>query len=356
MEAKLQPLQTGMGLQPAKFALFGRTHYYQVPPAPKGTMVFLPGCARAATGFWPPSPQAPECTGFPEDVSHAIQALMAGYALLVPTPQNPNLCFSASDGDFEKLIPIIERFWALTGLKAKPLFMGGASAGGSVAVRFPAFAKGKLKIDGMLLEVSTNQSPLSGGKPVPDYPPTVWVCMERDAESQREAKEHAAGLTRAKVGAAVVVSPARKVTDTYFSDRMVSVTAAQSKKVVQGLRAISLVDAAGNLKSNPKDNMAAWMKQLKPHLPAGQPFTLGTVRKSPLFQALAVAYAGHEHVADYTTAAIKFFEADGQADMKALVARHAVPVPTKLCGCCPPWTVCGCVLEPNRPSLPFCPV
>lgn len=341
-----------VGLVPSTFSLFGRTHYYQVPPNPKGTLVFLHGCARSATGFWPASPKAPECTGFPEDVSRTIQALTAGYAMLAPTPQNPNLCFSAADGDFEKLIPIIERFWALTGLKTKPLFLGGASAGGSVAVRFPGFAKGKLQVDGMLLEVSTNQSP----KPVPDYPPTVWVCMERDKESQREAKEHAAGLTQAKVGAAVVVSPTRKVTDTYFSDRMVSVTAAQSKQVVKGLRAIGLVDATGALTSNPKDGMAAWMNRLKPHMPAGQQFTLGSVRKSPVFQALAVAWAEHEHVADYTTAAIKFFEADGKADMKELVARHTVNAPTKLCGCCPPWPVCGCVLEPNRPSLPFCPL
>lgn len=319
-------------LQPSKFSLFNRVHYYQVPPNPKGTFVFLHGCARSATGYWPPSPGAPECTGFPEDVSHTKQILRAGYALLAPTPQSSDTCFSASGGDFDKLIPIIEKFWSLTGLgRNKPLYMGGASAGGSVAVRFPKYAGNKLRIDGMLLEVSTNQTPLDDGKPsIPNFPPTVWVVMERDLESQREARAHATGLTRAKIGAAVVLSPIRKVTDAFFAERMVDITPAESKKIVQGLKAVGIIDAGGNFTRNPHDNLGAWMNKLKPHMPPRLVSTLGMVRKSTLYQALAVAYARHETVGDYTTAAIKFFEAGGKADMKDLVSKHQVWVPAKL--------------------------
>lgn len=321
-------------LVPSTFSEAGKTHYYQVPSNARGTLMMLPGCSRAATGYWPHSAKAPECNAFPEDVSHTKQALLNGYAMFVPTPQNPNLCFTSSSGDFEKLGPIIKKFFTLTGLGGKPLYVAGSSAGGGVAVRFPEYAHRQnlgIRFSGLLLECATNQSPLNGDRPsAPSFPPTVWVCMERDTESLREANGYAQVLQRNGVGCAVITSPKRRITPEYFSERMVNVTPAQSKQVVDGLRAIGMVDGDGWVTANPHDNASAWMSKLRRHVPAGREFTLGSVRKSPIYQAVAVAYAGHEHIADYTTAALKFFESGGKASMDDLVARHQVTKPALL--------------------------
>lgn len=325
------------GLVPSKFSLAGKTHYYQVPQGAKGTLVFLPGCARAATGFWPYSTQAPECNAFPEDVSHTKQALLAGYGILVPTPLNPNLCFTSENT--QNLAPIIKQYFKLTGLGGKPLFLGGCSAGGGLAVRYQSHLRSNnvgIKFDGLLLECATSSSPLEGGKAPAGFPPTVWVCMERDTDSQQEARSYVEGLKRSGIGAAVVVSPRRRVTPTYVSDRLPTVTPTESRKVVDGLKSIGLVDADGNVTANPHDfdksgtRASGWMAKLKKLVPSGRQFTLGTVRNSPIYQAVSVAYAQHDHIADYTTAALKFFESGGKASMPDLLQRHTVSVPASL--------------------------
>lgn len=44
----------------------------------------------------------------------------------------------------------------------------------------------------------------------------------------------------------------------------------------------------------------------------------------PTFQALNVAYARHDAVADYTTACLAFLEAGGRADLQDLLRQHTV--------------------------------
>lgn len=318
------------GLVPSKFQIAGKTHYYQVPKGTaKGTFMFLPGCARAATGFWPPSTSAPECTGFPEDVSHTKQALKNGYAILVPTPLNPNLCFTSENT--ENIAPIVNKFFELTGLGTKPLYLGGCSAGGGLAMRYQKHVRNNnpgIKFSGLLLECATSSAPLDGGSVPKDFPPCVWVCMKRDTDSQQSANQYAATLKQSGVGAAVIVSPKRFVTPHYFSDRMSSIKPADSEKITAGLKELGIIDSKGSFLKNPKKT--PWMQQLKPKLPSGQQFTLGSVRNSPICQAVLVAYARHEHISDYTTAALKFFESGGKADMKQLVDKYTVRVPAAI--------------------------
>lgn len=328
---------TNGGLRPSKFSMFGKTHYYQVPSNAKGTFMFLPGCARAATGFWPYSSQAPECNGFPEDVSHTKQALRNGYAMFVPTPQNSNLCFTSENT--EKLAPIIKEYLKLSGLGNKPLYLGGCSAGGGLAVRYHSYLKSNnpgFKFDGLLLECATSMNPTDDGRSVSDFPPTVWVCMERDTSSIQEAKKYADAFKKAGKGVAVVVSPKRRITPEYFSNRMSSVTPAESKQIVDALKVIGLVDGNGNVTADPHDfnkagtKASGWMAKLKSKLPQKREFALGTVRNSPLYQAMAVAYSQHDHIADYTTAAFKFFESGGKANMDDLLDKYTVANPASL--------------------------
>ena len=329
-------------LRPSKFDMSGRTHYYQIPPNPKGTFVMLHGCARAATGFWPYHPSTPECTGFPEDVAHTKHALVSGYAILVPSPINTRtMCYNFEAGDHKQVGLVIQEFQKRHGLTKKPLYLAGASAGGGTAIRLPEhLAKNgpSVRIDGIICEVATNNGPLTnGGRPaIPQFPPVVYVCMERDVQSQQEAREYIAGLARADTPAALVISPRRRITPAYFADRMHGVTQAQSRQLVDALRTVKMIDEEGWVLANPHEfdkpgsKAFGWMTRMKPLVPAGREFTLGSVRNSPVYQAVAVAYAYHEHVADYTIAALKYFEAGGRASIDDLVARYKVDVPAAM--------------------------
>lgn len=54
--------------------------HVQIPPKPKGTVVFFHGCVHSGYNYWPRSQACPECLGLPEEMSHVLQALNRGYA------------------------------------------------------------------------------------------------------------------------------------------------------------------------------------------------------------------------------------------------------------------------------------
>lgn len=322
-------------LRPSKFSMFGRQHYYQIPANPKGTFVFFPGCVRKPFGFWPYHAQyAPECTAFPEDISHTKQALRNGYAILVPMARSKTFCMNMTYGDHEQVGPIIRQFLSQNGLANKPLYLGGSSSGGGLAVRLPgifASMNQKLRFDGIVLEAATNNSPLRDGKPsVPDLPPIVWVCFERDTSSQKEARAYSDTLKKFNKPSEVIISPIRQVHPEFFSDRMTTVTPDQSRKIVGALKDSGVLDDKGIFKVNPADTMAKWIPHVKKVVPNTKEFAMGSVGNSPLLQAMNVAHAQHEHVADYMTVALKYFESGGKASMTDLLATHTITIPAAL--------------------------
>jgi hypothetical protein len=313
-------------LAPSTFQAEGRKHYFQVPADARGTVVFLPGAARTPMGFWPRTAAHPECLGFPEDVSHTRQILGKGYAVLVPTPQDDKqYTWSQARGDHVHVTAIITEFLKNHGLIGKPLYMAGASAGGGIVVRLPPYlaTRGDVKwrVSGILAEVATNQAPQASRA----YPQTAYVVMQRDKGSQVEAHQHVAALRHAGVRADVVVSPVRKVVPSYFSDRIPGVTPAQSHKLQAALVAAGLLTAAGEFKEDAKTSVRKWSAAAKRAYPAAT----FNVKTSPLMQALLLAYGQHEHVSDYTTAALTWFETPN-ASFPALAAKMAVTKPASM--------------------------
>ena len=74
-------------------------------------------------------------------------------------------------------------------LTNKPLYLLGASAGGSLIQRLAS--SGKLRADGIIAEVSTTAMPSAKS------PQTVWVVMSSEKE-QKAAKEKLAALKEFK--------------------------------------------------------------------------------------------------------------------------------------------------------------
>lgn len=313
-------------LEPSTFACQSRTHYFQIPPNPKGTVVFLHGCARTAQGFWTPTHAHPECLGFPEDVSHTKQILAKGYAALIPTPRDLQvLGWSHQAGDEAPLVNIITTFLETHGLTNKPVILGGASAGGGMAQGLvqwiPAnHAHVPWTIHGIISEVESH-SPAPDA--VPHFPPLVYMVMERDEESIVTATQHVSAQTKKGCRAGMVVSPVRKVYDAYFSDRVPGMTIAESKTIVDALNAMKVLDAQGRLLKNVDIKSPEFQNELRKHAPFIKNLT---VRTSPIMQALLVAYAQHEHVSDWTSAAIDFIVHGG--NFKSLCDTLVVSKPT----------------------------
>jgi hypothetical protein len=307
----LPPLSS---LKPTAFSAAGRTHYYQMPAGgARGLVVWLPGCIRTAMGFWPAG-SAPGFLGFPEDVSHTRQILGRGYAILVLTAADTRMNCWSTGSDSAAVVESVSAFVAAKALAGKPVYMMGASSGAGLMIRVQTAMR--VKVAGMVAEVNTRNPPPNGS------PPCVWVCLQRDTRSQDEARQLVAALRARGTPAAAVTAPTRAITPTYFQERVPGLTAAQSQELAAALQKLGQIDARGNLTRDPKTSGAVpklrGMLSWKPIL---------DLHDSAIWQALLVAWAMHEHVSDYTTAALMWFEAGGKADFRALAAAYAVTKP-----------------------------
>ena len=325
-------------LVPKKFASQGRTHYYQIPSDPKGLLLVLPGCARWGPGFWPhDKARCPECVGLTEDVSHTKQALARGYAVLVAWPVDRafpgQYCWSAKD-DGDSLVAVLEDFVARNNLGGKPIYVMGASSGGSVALRMPSlleWKRSKLTVSGVLAEVSTKLEVSEMVRDMKYYPPVAWIAMGDNPGEIANAKKRVSDYSRFGP-AAMTVSPVRPVTDDYFSDRHPRITPTQSKELVAAMTAIGLLRPDGTFVYDFKKNKA-WVKQLQqrvPWLKTSPAYALGPTKSSAILQAMLVARAQHEHVSDFLTATLMWFESGGKASFDALVKQYRVMKPALL--------------------------
>lgn len=335
---RVERFGTNDGLRPGKFASQGRKHYYQIPPNPKGLLLVTPGCARWGPGFWPYDPSScPECVGLTEDVCHTKQALARGYAILVGWPVDRafpgQYCWSAKD-DVPGIVRVLEDFVAQFNLAGKPIYTMGASSGGSIALLMPSLlakhgTKG-LKISGVVAEVSTTRGVDDIAKGLKDLPPIVWVVMKPD--EQGRARQHAADYQRLGGKAAVVVSPPRPVTDSYFSDRSPVITPAQSAQLVGALKRSGVLGNDGKFTRDFKKDKS-WVGQVQrsvPWIKSSPAYALGPTKSSAILQAMLVAEAHHEHVCDYLTAAFAWFEARGAGSFDSFVAKYRVTKPSAL--------------------------
>jgi hypothetical protein len=245
--------------------------------------------------------------------------------MLAPTPRDLSvLGWSMSAGDPKPLISIISTFLKTHNLESKPLILAGASAGGGIAQELIAWmpenhVKVPWKISGIISEVQSHSTK-------PDtfaaFPPIVFVVMERDPGSIVTAKEHVKKLTARHIRAGYAVSPVRAITPTYFQERVPGVTAALSKQIHDALLANKMIDPKTQLLTkNPKD--LPFRAELHKLVPAVGNLVIKT---SPIMQALLVAYGEHEHVSDYTTAALDFLENGG--NFADLIKTKAVAIPT----------------------------
>jgi len=304
------------GLKPVMINVGGVQHAYQSPATPKGLVVFLHGCSRSIYGGWPPSAN-PKFFGMPEDVGRTKQCLRAGYAILYVAPADSKTgCFSAKAGkDPVTTINVIDQVRKITGTNNNPLYLGGCSAGGGMIQRM--VADGKIKCDGMFNESATRTEPTT------KTPASLWTVLA--TEKERDAGVAMANMLK-KVGkpAAVLVSPRRQITPTFFAEQMASISFANSAKIADSLRKSKAIDASGYVTGDIKNNKT-WYNNLKKDVPI--PETQLPFWNSGIAQAMLTAQAVHDAVSMYMTTFLKWAESDFKADINELAKKFAVTKP-----------------------------
>jgi hypothetical protein len=111
-------------------------------------------------------------------------------------------------------------------------------------------------------------------------------------------------------------------------------TPVQSAELVAALKALKVLDRTGTFTRDLQNDDRKWMTKLRGVLPwmrRGAPaYVLWPPKKSAIWQAMKVAQAGHEHVCDYLTAALMWFEAPGAATFEELAQKYRVARPALL--------------------------
>ena len=304
------------GLKPVMINVDGVQHAYQSPANPKGLVVFLHGCSRSIYGGWPASAN-PKFFGMPEDVGRTKQCLRAGYAILYVAPHDSKTgCFSAKEGkDPVTTKNVIDQVRKITGTASKPLYLGGCSAGGGMIQRM--VADGSIKCDGMFNESATRSEPSA------KTPASLWIVLATDKE--REAGVQMASVSK-KLGkpSAVLISPRRQITPTFFADQMASISFANSAKIAESLKKSKAIDASGYVSGDIK-NVKTWYNNLKKDVPI--PETQLPFWNSGIVQAMLTAQGVHDAVSMYMTTFLKWAEGDFKLDINELAKRYAVTKP-----------------------------
>jgi len=303
------------GLKPIIITVDGVQHAYQSPANPKGLVAFLHGCVRSIFGGWPASADK-RFFGMPQDVSRTKQCLKAGYAILYVGPHDMKTgCFSAKDGkDPGTVIKTIAQVRKLLNVDTKPLYIGNCSAGGMVQ---RMVAQGSIRCDGLMNESATRADPSE------KTPPSVWVVL--GTKKEYDAGQDMINQMK-KLGkpAALLKSPAKQVTPTYFYDQMASISAADSARIADSLRKSGAIDASGNIVKDIK-NDKAWYNNLKRDVKI--PETQLPFWDSGITQGMLVAQGIHDAVSMYTTAYLKWAESGFKADVNALAKQYVVDKP-----------------------------
>lgn len=169
-------------LNPISNHKYNHDYWFQVPDKPRGAVLFAHGCVHSGYNYWPQSEACPECRGLPEEMSHTLQALRRGYAVIaISSMDRKTGCFSFWDDCFN-VADIVQEWRDEWGLDHLPLYGFGVSAGGAFLLKLPRY----MKLDGVVSE-ALGIDPASGGyRDVPgQYPPAMFFSMQRD-DRQRE--------------------------------------------------------------------------------------------------------------------------------------------------------------------------
>jgi hypothetical protein len=305
--------------------------WYQIPKNPRGTVLFVHGCVHSGYNYFPQSKQCNACRGLPEQLSHSLQALRRGYAVIaISSADRDTGCWSWNEDGWD-VAQLLKGFLRNQGLDDKPFYGAGISSGASFLLKLPRY----IKMDGIMSEALGIDEDAWGLWEVNKYPPTIYVSMVRDTPTAKKIEANRKELTRMRTPVEVIQVEERKVYPTYFSDRFPSkITPELSKEIAQGLFEIKMINKNGVVQEDPREANWPWMIELQALVPGleGQtnyPEKPQDVMARGVFSLMNLAYAKHEIISDYITAGLMWFETNGSGDLKTYLDAYTYGWPSE---------------------------
>ena len=258
---------------------------WDVPPDAKGTVLALHGCSHDARD-WFSSDQCSECRGLAQELQITNAALDAGYALLAVSSMGH--CWSQED--VPRLASALDTYHeANRGMTRQPLYVFGASSGGSLAGLLPRVQLPK-RVDGLIIQIMAG--PTGGG--LDGYPPTVMSHMPKDARTAEYVKASIAELKAAGVKTVEHVLDQRRITDTFFErESSGRIRPSESAGLYVSLRdELGVLDADGHLTTDPRAFSDSQVEKLRKRVDRSRDSLVPD--ESDVREILNVAYAMHE--------------------------------------------------------------
>jgi len=261
---------------------------YQLPSSGvvKGVLAVFHGCSHRATDWFPKSESCKKCIGLPVERVIAKKALDSGLAVLALSSSNKEHKCWSPHSDTMPVARAIKHFYTVLSTKqsppsvvntagagssvyviekmSPPLFLLGASSGGSFVGNFAAEGKSlNVLVSALCVQISvvrqTNQSSR--------LPPTLFVHMTLDPHTSRGVNRAVEVLNKKtttstqdnNIRAAQMTCEPKALGPTYFFDHGAALSAQDSTTLVTAFKEAGIVDSTtGKLKNDPRSSMVDW--------------------------------------------------------------------------------------------------
>jgi len=312
----------------------------------KGLVFLAHGCSHSNLDwFAKKSPECETCIGLPEEQAIVKMALDMGLVAIAMSATNPTShCWS--DFDVTPVALVLNELWhrfskaqaATKPTKPEkqqqeqnlnsnglPLYAFGASSGGKFVTTLsnPLYSRFGIRLNGFVSQISAHLPLLRNDH---DHPSLckVYVTMNKDEHTDRKAK---ARVGKCEKDLAIINNnnstkplckqirlPSIPITPSFFSDRILEISVAESEEMAKVLREAMLLDeVTGELREDPRKNGEKWRDALRLASLSGTSLLQFTKRgdelipdKSPISEVMNVAWGFHEMTRDGVKEALEF--------------------------------------------------
>jgi len=286
----------------------------------KGVMLLFHGCSHQAGDFFTRQEVTrglgcEKCLGLPAERSIVKTLINRNYVAVAITSKNKQTkCWG--DEDVSRVAGVVEHIYRALNSNTEeiPLYVLGASSGGyfTFTFTFDGFKEYGIKVAGIVCQIATITSDaitrdefqkmkVSPIRP----PPTIFNAMFRDAYTAM-LNERAMRVYRTlQIPCIEYVAYPKALKDDYFVKHG-DLTPTKSAHLVRVLKKTGILNEFNEVIHNPRGGKSHWRKMAR-YIISSEVDKL-EADKSPVSQAMNIAYSEHEITSEYMTENLNWLE------------------------------------------------
>jgi len=319
-------------------------------PSIQGLLFLAHGCQHSSLDWFSKSPDCKDCMGLPEERAIVQTALDMGLVTIAMSSSNfSTKCWSGSDVTPVSLV--LNELWhrfsqaqeqeeSTPSSSRLPLYAFGASSGGAFvsSLAGPLQSRFGIHLDGFISQIAA-QLPLLRQEIVDPHLCRVYVTMDKDERVNRAAQARVDKCQTIETGVGnknfdpenepepqthckQIKLPSLPIFSSYFASRIDGISQAESEEMVATLRTAGLLDlSTSELIEDPRKSYKKWSNALRLASLKATSLMVFEKRgdalfadKSPIFEAMNVAWGFHEMTRDGVGEALEFCVAHQKRD------------------------------------------